>query len=57
MLKINKSVLKIHKMMLKINIVATRHHPITSHNICTDVHYTKHLFDMLNMIAKVRSVQ
>ena len=28
--------LKIHKIMLKINIIATRHHPITSHNICPD---------------------
>jgi len=43
--------LEIHKIMLKINIVATRHHPITSHNICPDVQYTKHLSDTPDMIA------
>lgn len=37
--------------MLKINIVATRHHPVTSHNICPDVHYIKRKFDILNTIT------
>ena len=43
--------------MLKINIIATRHHSITSHNICPDVQYNKHLSDMLNMITVFRSVR
>ena len=37
--------------MWKINIVATRHFPITPHNTCPDIYYNKWKFDILNTMA------
>lgn len=46
---------KISQKMLKIHIVATRHHSIASHNICPDVQYNKHLSDTQDTITIFRS--